>query len=43
MSLETENIWHRRAVIFNDLGLVKSELDQYDEALQYYQQSIELK
>jgi len=43
MSLETENVWHRRVVIFNDLGLVKSALDQYDEAPQYYQQSIELK
>jgi tetratricopeptide (TPR) repeat protein len=42
-SLETENVSSHRAVIFNDLGLVKSELNQYDEALQYYQQSIELK
>jgi tetratricopeptide (TPR) repeat protein len=43
MSLETESVWHRRAVIYNDLGLVKSELEQYDEALEYYQQSLELK
>jgi tetratricopeptide (TPR) repeat protein len=43
ISLETESVWHRRAVIFNDLGLIKSELEQYDEALTYYHQSIGLK
>ena len=43
MSLETETTWQRRAVIFNDLGLVKSELEQYDEALKYYQQSLDVK
>ena len=43
MSLETETAWQRRSVLFNDLGLVKSELEQYDEALQYYQQSLDLK
>jgi len=36
-------MWRHRAAIYNDLGLIKSELEQYDEALTYYQQSLGLK
>ncbi|CAF3231407.1 unnamed protein product [Rotaria socialis] len=43
MALENETGWQRRSVLFNDLAMVKGELGKYDEALAYYQKSLELK
>jgi tetratricopeptide (TPR) repeat protein len=41
-SIKTENEWHRQAAIYNNLGLILSELKDYDEALEYYYQSLNL-
>lgn len=42
-ALETEILSQRRAVLFNNLGLVKGELKQYNEALNYFFKSLEFK
>ena len=42
-ALETETTWQRRSVLYNNLGMVKGDLGQYDEALSYYHRSLELK
>ncbi|CAF4985458.1 unnamed protein product, partial [Rotaria socialis] len=42
MALENETTWQRRSVLFNNLAMVKGELKKYDEALAYYQKSLEL-
>ena len=43
MALKTETTPQRRSVLLNDLGMVEGELDHYDEALAYYNMSLELK
>ena len=42
MGLESETAWERRSTIFNNLGSVRSELDDYEQALFYYQRSLQL-
>jgi tetratricopeptide (TPR) repeat protein len=41
-SLKTENKWDRQAAIYNNLGLVSFELEDYEKALEYYYQALEL-
>jgi tetratricopeptide (TPR) repeat protein len=43
MALETETTWQRRSTFYNNLAMVKGELNQYDQALAYYNKSLELK
>jgi tetratricopeptide (TPR) repeat protein len=43
MALETETVSQRRSTLFNNLALVKGELEQYDEALAYFNKSLALK
>jgi tetratricopeptide (TPR) repeat protein len=42
-ALQTETALQRRSALLNDLGLVKGDLEQNDEALAYLQLSLELK
>ncbi|UJR10783.1 hypothetical protein I4U23_014970 [Adineta vaga] len=42
-SLETEKIPYRHAVIYNDLGLVQTELKDYKEAEKSYKESCKIK
>ncbi|CAF2969158.1 unnamed protein product [Rotaria sp. Silwood2] len=43
ITLEAETIWQRRSVLLYEHGLIKGELEQYDEVLAYFKQSLEVK
>ncbi|CAF1271088.1 unnamed protein product [Adineta ricciae] len=42
-AIQVETSPQRLSVLYNNLGMVKDELDQYDEALRYYSKSLDLK